>query len=389
MNIKIYPIVSSLHDGNVIATETKDLLGALATKLEAKVDIVGLEDLYTGDLALILVQSGGSEGEFLHQLPHLKAPYYLLTYGYNNSLAASLEILSYLKDHDLPGEVLHGTLEYLVERITKLTPKYRYGVLGQPSDWLIASKVNYSDVLTRFGIELVNVDLKEVEKLYEQANLADFQEEEILDFDLEELNKAKKLYLALLAVKNKYNLSGLTIRCFDLLTSLKTTACLGLAFLNKHNIVGTCEGDIPSMLSMHILNEVLHMPGFQANPSRIDVANGKMVLAHCTLPFSMPKSYTLDTHFESGIGVAVRAKMNEGEITILKISADLKQYFLTTGKIVKNLSEDNLCRTQIELEVKGLEYFLTRPFGNHHVVVYGNHERELETYLNGLGLIRH
>ena len=48
----------------------------------------------------------------------------------------------------------------------------------------------------------------------------------------------------------------------------------------------------------------------------IDVINKKMVLAHCTLPLDMVSEYKLDTHFESGIGVAVRGKLKEEEITI-------------------------------------------------------------------------
>ena len=100
-----------------------------------------------------------------------------------------------------------------------------------------------------------------------------------------------------------------------------------------------------------------------------------MVLAHCTLPFDMVKEYSLDTHFESGIGVAVKGILSEEKITIFKLSKNLKDYFVTTGRIVRNLYEDNLCRTQIYIDVDdNIEYFLNRPYGNHHVVVYGDYK---------------
>lgn len=136
------------------------------------------------------------------------------------------------------------------------------------------------------------------------------------------------------------------------------------------------------MISMYILNELFNSCGFQANPSRIDVINSKMVLAHCTLPLNMTKSYTLDTHFESGIGVAIRGKLKEEKVTIFKLSNDLKHYFITTGTIINNLEENNLCRTQIEVKIDSdIDYFLTRPYGNHHVIIYGEHKKELEDFL--------
>ena len=110
-----------------------------------------------------------------------------------------------------------------------------------------------------------------------------------------------------------------------------------------------------------------------------------MVLAHCTLPLNMVDIYSLDTHFESGIGVAVKGELKEETITIFKLSRNLKDYYVSTGKIIRNLYESNLCRTQIEISVdENIEYFLNRPYGNHHVIVYGDHKKEIENYMKGL-----
>ena len=165
----------------------------------------------------------------------------------------------------------------------------------------------------------------------------------------------------------------------------KTTSYRYLVEMNEKGIIGTCEGDVPSLLSMYVLNKITGCAGFQANPSRIDVNNKKMVLAHCTLPLNMVTSYSLDTHFESGMGVAVKGELKEETITIFKLSRNLKDYYVTTGKIIRNLYEDNLCRTQIEISVdENIEYFLTRPYGNHHVVVYGDHKKEIQEYMDKL-----
>ncbi len=380
MRINIFPIVSSLHEETRINEQTEILLNELIKTSNHEFNIVGIDELYDADLSLILIQSGGSEGLFLSNFDKLKEPYYLLTYGHNNSLAASLEILSYVKDNNLKGEVLHGNTEYLNNRINSLLSKpTRLGVIGKPSDWLIASQVDYEKAKELHNIELVDIDIEEVVELYkteENYNIS-------YDFDEKEIIKATKLHSVLSKIVKKYKLDGLTVRCFSLLDKINTTACLGLALLNDKNITSTCEGDIPAMISMHILSKVTGCPGFQANPSRIDVVGKKMVLAHCTLPLSMTESYTLDTHFESGIGVAVKGKMKEETITIFKLSKDLKNYFVTTGKIIRNLNESNLCRTQIEINVdENVEYFLSRPYGNHHIIVYGDYRQQITEYMS-------
>lgn len=383
MKINIFPIVSSLHEKNRINNETQELLNELIENSYHTFNICDIDELYDADLSLILIQSGGSEGLFLENFNKLKEPYYLLTYGHNNSLAASLEILSYIKDNNLTGEVLHGNTSYLAKRINELLlKKDRLGVIGKPSDWLIASNVNYYEALKIHNIELVDIDINKVVEYY---NL-DYEDLDIeFDYDKVEISKALRLHQALLKIKEEYKLDGLTIRCFSLLDKLNTTSCLSLALLNSDKITGTCEGDIPAMVSMHLLNKLTGQVGFQANPSRIDVINKKMVLAHCTLPLDMVSEYKLDAHFESGIGVAVRGKLKEEEITIFKLSRNLKDYYVSTGKIIKNLTEDNLCRTQIEIKIDdNIEYFLTRPYGNHHIVIYGDHKKEIEDYMKKL-----
>ena len=379
MKVNIFPIVSSLHEETRINEQTQLLLDELIKCSNHQFNIVEIDDFYDADLSLILIQSGGSEGLFLSNFDKLKEPFYLLTYGHNNSLAASLEILSYIKDNDLKGEILHGNTEYLNTRINELLNKpQRLGVIGKPSDWLIASQVDYEKVKVLHNIELVDVDIDEIVDMYNIEKNYDIS----YDFCKEELVKSTKLHFVLSKILSKYNLNGLTIRCFSLLEKLNTTACLGLALLNDKGIISTCEGDIPAMISMHILNKITGCPGFQANPSRIDVINKRMVLAHCTLPLSMTKNYKLDTHFESGIGVAVKGEMKEETITIFKLSKDLRNYYVSTGKIIKNLNEPNLCRTQIEISVdENIEYFLNRPYGNHHIIVYGDYKEEITEYM--------
>lgn len=381
MKINIYPIVSALHDKNVIENNTNELLSLLKENSKHDYNIVSIDELYDADLSLILVLSGGSENEFLSNLPKLREPFYILTYGYNNSLPASLEILSYIKDNNYDGEVLHGNINYIVDRINDLLNRVNYGVIGNPSDWLIASEVNYSNAL-KHNVNLINIDIDEVVKEYN--SITELDDLSIhLDYDKKEIDKANKLYRALVNIKQKYNLKGLTIRCFDLLSKLNTTACLGLSLLNRDKIISTCEGDIPSMISMKIIYDLFKQSSFQANPSQINLEEKEIVFAHCTLPLDMCNSFKLDTHFESNIGIGIKGELNLTKVTIFKLARNLKDYYVETGTIVENLNSDKLCRTQIKIKLDNSpNYFLTRPYGNHHIIFYGDHKNELIEYMN-------
>ena len=373
MNIAIYTITSELHDAKSIDATTR----AFLESLDITYDMRGndFSDYGSHALDLIYIRTGGTEGIFKPLLPQLqqqsKRPFYLLTSGKSNSLAASMEILSYLNQQGITGEIIHGSTTYIHHRIKVLEQAgearskmkgCRLGLIGEPSDWLISSRFDRNIVKERLGIELVYIPMKE----------------------LLEMPNVKKIYEALKALVEKYQLQGFTLRCFDLLTTIRDTGCMALAKLNAEGIVAGCEGDVPAMLSMKIIQALTGVSGFQANPATIDPEKGEMLFAHCTIPLNMVERYELDTHFESGIGVGIRGYMKEGPVTIFKVAGDLSRYFIAEGTLVRNQAKPDLCRTQqvIELDDKGqTRYFLTQPIGNHHIIVPGHLKELLEEIL--------
>ena len=120
MKIRIYPIKSPLHDEAYINEKRDNLLKSLKALTGDEYVISDIGHLYDDDLGMILVESGGSEAYFSEVFNKLKAPIYLLTYGTNNSLAASLEILSYIQQNGSEGEILHGSDSYIASRIREI-----------------------------------------------------------------------------------------------------------------------------------------------------------------------------------------------------------------------------------------------------------------------------
>ncbi len=374
--IAIYTLTSELHNEQAVGTMTREFLGSLGISYDLR---DGDFADYGGDgLHLIYIRTGGTEGLFLKQLPQLlrqsRQPFYLLTSGKSNSLAASMEILSYLQQQGLKGEIIHGSTAYICHRIQVLQQVNdarqwlrgkRLGVIGKPSDWLIASVADYDIVKQRLGLEIVDIGMQELLDGYEGD-----------------------IYTALKKMIDRYRLQGFTLRCFDLLTAVKDTGCMALARLNSEGYVAGCEGDVPAMLSMMIVRSLLGVSGFQANPASINPETGELVMAHCTIPLDMVERYELDTHFESGIGTGIRGFMKTGAVTIFKTAGNLDRHFAAEGELIRNESKPDLCRTQqvIRLDDKQqTSYFLTHPIGNHHIVMPGHQREQLEELISNEG----
>lgn len=400
--ISIYTLTSPLHDKASVDAATREFLENLEIEYSFKGDDF---DDYGRDLSLVFVRTGGTEGIFKEILPSLlTAPsrnFLLLTSGKSNSLAASMEILSYLRQRGIPGEIIHGGTAYVRSRILALEKAFkarrllgdaRLGVVGKPSDWLISSGVDKSAVSDRLGITIEDIPMEELLDRYnaqeEEAedafkSVEGREEGPLPKVVTDSIPGAYRIYKALRSIIGEHGLSGLTIRCFDLLSAVRNTGCLALAKLNSEGFVAGCEGDIPAMLSMMIGRAVTGVSGFQANPSSIDPEKGEMVFSHCTVPLDMVDGFGLDTHFESGIGVGIRGHLPAGPVTVFKVSGDLSRHFICEGDLLRCEAKPDLCRTQavLRLPAEASRYFLTDPIGNHHIILPGHHASELKELL--------
>ena len=384
--IAIYTITSELHDEKTVSAATQAFLEGL--NIDCVMQGADFSTFGQHALDLIYVRTGGTEGIFKRLLPQLQTqtqrPLRLLTSGKSNSLAASMEILSYLRQQGLRGEIIHGAADYIRRRVQLLEQAgeallrlrgCRLGIVGAPSDWLIASDADREAVSRKLGIELTDIAMEE---LLEDERL------KINDERLCGSSGAEAIYHALKAIVGRHGLQGFTIRCFDLLTAVKNTGCLALAKLNSEGTVAGCEGDVPALLSMTIVKALTGVSGFQANPAKINPQTGEMIFAHCTIPLNMVERYELDTHFESGIGVGIRGYMKTGPVTIFKVSGDLQRCFVAEGELVRNEAKPDLCRTQQVIRLNDAAqaaYFLTQPIGNHHIVVPGHHAETLKAIM--------
>lgn len=321
----LYSLTSGLHSETVAEPADERFIQDIEKALGEAFEFgrTDFSEYFRTRSNIIYVRTGGTEGIFKSifckegslNIPD-GMPVRLLTSGKSNSLAASMEILSFLNRAGWPGEIIHGSAEEIALRLRggftkggknhvkeydmgRILEGYKVGVIGKPSDWLISSDVDYAVAKERLGVEIVDIDINELVGLAEEPD-----RKWLKGLKLNPPNKPKfgksisgkdfsgsmDIYCAMKTLVKRYGLAGVSLRCFDLLTALGNTGCMALAILNSQGVVATCEGDIPTLLSMCIAQRKFGISGFQANLSRIN--GDKMLFAHCTVPLNMVEEYS-------------------------------------------------------------------------------------------------
>ena len=393
MQINLIPLYSFLHKNNKKAISDDLVFIDEINTFLADEDLVILENAKDPLFDIILIGSGGTEGLFVKRLEEFKEPLVILSTSRNNSLPAALEIKTYLENKNklcflLSGEEKHiaSMLKHIATTISAYNnlKDNRLGVIGGASSWLIASPIEPKVIYQNFKINVFKIKMTELYDLVDEVEKEMLDQKEIPHSnelinkyqDKEVIHQALVFYVALKRLVKKYDLKGLTIRCFDLLKRYNNTACLALALLNEEGVTAGCEGDIFSLLTMHVVNALTGRSSFMANPSKFNYEDNSLLLAHCTVPLNMTSSYSLTTHFESGLGIGVKGEMPEGRITVCKIAPDytLDNCVCLPASIKDNPDLEGYCRTQITVSLNedGLLDLLKASFGNHLIVSYGD-----------------
>lgn len=405
MKIGLVPLISSVHDQERIEQTLTGFMEGLNQFDITELSFNQLDEVEEYDLVLVFVKSGGTENQFKDIYHRLPQPVYLLSTSLHNSLAASMEILSWIKSRGGKGEIIHGNSEQIKSRLMALSSinqtwqkmsSATLGLVGEPSDWLIAGRVNPEKVRERWGLRIMKIKMEELIELYHQIDSARAREvgqkfvegsRGMVENSEEDLYQASRVYLALKEIVLRYDLNALTLRCFDLVTELKTTGCLALSLLNNEGLIAGCEGDISATVSMLLAYYLTGRLPFMANPVSLDQEQRTVNFAHCTVATGLAKGYKIRSHFESGIGVGIQGMLTPGPVTIFKVGGkDLGEYMVKTGEILENIGNPNACRTQIKVRlITGLDYFLTRPLANHHIIIPGDYSDLIYNYFSLTG----
>jgi L-fucose isomerase-like protein len=179
MKIGLYNLVLEVHNEEHINSTLQGFIAEIEEKLGEKFENINLEDFDKDYFPLIFIKSGGVEVKFKQIFKQINRPYILLSSGLHNSFAASLEIASFLKQKGEKVEIIHGSSKYIAKRIKELSKIFevksrlastKLGVIGKPSDWLIASEVDYKKARETLGISLIDIKMDELVKEIDQGH---------------------------------------------------------------------------------------------------------------------------------------------------------------------------------------------------------------------------
>lgn len=364
------------------------------------IDYKEMNTLDNREFNVVFIATGGVErnvAQYFEELPH---PTILLTDGLQNSLAAALEISSWIRSKSMKYQIIHGDAQcvslqllacYNNFKALKALRETRVGVIGTPSPWLIASNVDYLLAKRRWGTEFADIPLERVFQNYESisddevraaASAITSQALACREGTPEDLLKAMRLYKAVKQICEEEKLNAITLNCFGLIGRTKTTGCLALSLLNDEGILAGCEGDLQAIFTMLAAKIITGQTGFMANPSLIHEKTNELMLAHCTVGLSQTEQFIIRNHFETESGIAVQGILPTGDVTLVKCGGEcLDEYFASAGTLTENTNYVNACRTQVRVRLDNpVSYFFRNSIGNHHILLQGNHEKALNDF---------
>ncbi len=409
-SFRIVPVASALHDTRAIA----DLQATFTPALERMGGALWEDPTDPSTPVLWFVLTGGTEQRLLDAIADHEArlgagPVLLLSHRGQNSLPAALETLARLQQDGRKGRVVHlegaadeDGISRLVDAVHDLEVwrrlhQLRVGVLGRPSDWLVASVPDPQDLRASWGPTMVPVAMEEIFGLLDAARgegsagtiaNAEGRPPSCCEVDSEAVRDAGLVAHAMETIVKVHRLDAITVRCFDLVTARQTTGCHALARLNDQGVTAACEGDLASAVGMAWVRAMLGVPSWMANPASIDELANSILLAHCTVPRSMVGDCGLRTHFESGLGVALAGQFATGPVTLLRVGGRrLEKVWMSDGDLVSTSAEEGLCRTQVRVCLRegSVSDLLRRPLGNHLVMVRGHHASRLRAWWESFG----
>ncbi len=397
---------SALHDAAGLRRALEPYLLALAGLGGRE---AGREALAGPGPVAVVVGTGGTEAEVLRLRAAREAafpgePLLLVTIPAHNSLPAALEALARVQQDGGRGRIVHlgapddaaafSRLYAAIDdlRVLGRLRRSRIGLVGVPSDWLVASVPSVEAVRDVWGPETVSVDLGSLleaplrepdARTLELATSFAGGASATREPDDAGLRRASTLFGALTDLMARERLDAVAVRCFDLVTERGTSGCLALSALNDSGLVAACEGDLASAVGMLWVRELLGTASWMANPSHVDAATGLVRLAHCTVARSLVTRWELRSHFESGLGVAIGGELEAGPVTLLRLGGRrLEELLLAEGEAAPIPRREDLCRTQVDVRLAPgvVDDLLARPLGNHLLLVPGHHAGRLRAF---------
>jgi hypothetical protein len=256
------------------------------------------------------------------------------------------------------------------------------------------------------GIEIIRRPFAELNTLWEKADKDQAMEivkrwkgsaDAIIDVPDDTLEKSARMYLAMKTCLKNHDAYAITINCLGGFYGghIHAYPCLGFHELLNEGLIGACECDTLSTLTMVVMTALTKgRPGYISDPV-MDVASRQIIYAHCVAsnkafgPQGTSNPFTIMTHSEDRQGASIRSILPVGYMTTtLKMHPGRKEILFHQAKAVDNSDDDRACRTKLVASPVGdFEKLFTEwgKWGWHRVTYYGDLKKPVFALANALG----
>ncbi len=222
----------------------------------------------------------------------------------------------------------------------------RIGRVGDNPAGFETCLVNRAGLAERFGLDVVDLDLRErvfaaaqaVPQAEAQA-VADELATRVSGLDELDANAAQgtmKTYVALKQIAEAERLQGFAVRCWpEFFTELGCAACGAMSMLSDGMTPSSCEVDVNGTITQFILQTLSGEPAFGSDLVSVDPEADALVLWHCGLaPLAMADPETtpgVTIHSNRKLPLLMDFSLKPGRVTVARLSEASGDFRLVIG----------------------------------------------------------
>ena len=294
--------------------------------------------------------------------------------------------------------------------VVKSLSETKIGMIGYNCPGMLDSTTDEVALRKMTGVDLLHLDLSEL------FSLSDTIADGLVSESLENvrrtvgkiMTKEKDLfesirgYFALKEMATRNGLSGFGIRCWPELkvnlSQRNMTPCYAISRLADEGVIGTCEADMTSNVTMIMMNKLAGFAPVSLDYNTIDPERNRMAFWHCGAnAFSLAgatREIELRIPTNGGLmqldcGTSVEFYMKPGVATAAKISRDFDEMIITTGRIVEPARKfrGGIAEMEFDCSVDSFMQVLVEQGSGHHLcLVHGDIKEDLQTICKMLDL---
>lgn len=200
----------------------------------------------------------------------------------------------------------------------------------------------------------------------------------------EMLEKTARIYLYLKKFKEEKSIDGFCIKCWpELQAEYNFSVCGVISRLNAENVVTSCEGDIPGLVTMLLLNKLTNRSIAFLDLVNADREVNVLEAWHCGgIAYNLAEDHCSTSYCEHptirrGIGVAVDFPIKSGPVTIAKLSEykdEFRLFFIegNAEKVHQNYA-GNTVRVKLKTDVREVMNAVAYEGIEHHFALVHDH----------------